>query len=185
MKKVLGLVGSPRKGGNTDLLVREVLAGAESQGAATRIIYLSDRNIRECDGCHACWRNKPCSKKDDMNLLYEEIAANDGFVFGTPVYWYGPTALMKLFIDRCVYFNCPANRNQIRGKTAAVVIPFEEETLETAQPVAAFFTKSLRYLELDCRGELLVPGVTRKGEVAGNEKVLREAQILGQKLGST
>ncbi len=182
MQKMLGFVGSPRKGGNTDRLVRAVLAGAEARGATTRLIYLSDLNIRECDGCHACWRGGPCAKKDDLLPIYAEIAASDQLVFGTPVYWYGPTALMKLMIDRWVYFNCPANRPQVRGKKAAVVIPFEEETPATAALTVDFFARTFAYLEMRFLDQLLVPGVAKRGEVAERSAVMGAAQDLGSRL---
>lgn len=67
VKKVLGIVGSPRKKGNTHLLISRILEGAEEAGATTDIVFLGKLKIRECDGCHACWKGKPCGKKDDMN----------------------------------------------------------------------------------------------------------------------
>ena len=127
MKKILGIMGSPRMNGNTHILVNKILKGAEDNGASTEIIFLKDMDIKECDGCHTCWKGKDCSKKDDMNNIYPKIIDSDVIVFGTPVYWYGPTALMKAFIDRFVYFNCEENRAKIRGKLAAVAVPFEEE----------------------------------------------------------
>jgi multimeric flavodoxin WrbA len=182
VKTILGIVGSPRKKGNTHTLVSRVLEGAAEEGARTDLVLLGDLTIRECDGCHACWRGKPCPKRDDMNLLYARIAASDAIVFGTPVYWYGPTALMKAFIDRLVYFNCPENRPKIRGKAAALVVPFEEKDPETASLVTGFFEKCCRYLEMPLAATLLVPGVTGKGEVAKKGSVMREAQELGRAL---
>ncbi|MCX5684557.1 MAG: flavodoxin family protein [Planctomycetota bacterium] len=185
MKTILGIVGSPRKNGNTHVLVSRVLEGAAEEGARTDLALLGDLAIGECDGCHACWRGKPCPKRDDMNSLFDRIAACDAIVFGTPVYWYGPTALMKAFIDRLVYFNCPENRPKIRGKSPAVVVPFEEEDPAAAALVTAFFEKCCRYLEMPLAATLLAPGVTGKGEVAGNESVMREAHDLGRTLART
>jgi hypothetical protein len=107
----------------------------------TDMVFLGDLNIRECDGCHVCWTGKPCCKQDDMNALYEKIIASDVIVFGTPVYWFGPTAIMKAFIDRFVYFNCPENRVKIKGKAAAIIIPFEDDDLDTARPLVELFEK--------------------------------------------
>jgi multimeric flavodoxin WrbA len=182
MTKVLGIVGSPRKKGNTHILVSKMLEGAEAEGAETDILLLGKLKIRECDGCHACWQGKPCSKKDDMNHVYPMMAQSDAFVFGTPVYWYGPTALMKAFIDRFVYFNCPENRPQVRGKRAAIAVPFEEETLETAALVVALFERSLAYLEMDLMGQVIVPGVGKKGDVLEKEEGLKAAYELGRRL---
>lgn len=117
-----------------------------------------------------------------MNSIYPRIIESDGIVFGTPIYWYGPTALMKGFIDRFVYFNCPENRSKIRGKPALLAVPFEEEDPETAALLKAFFEKSLVYLEMNLIGTILVPGVTRKGEIQEKETKLQEAYELGKKL---
>jgi multimeric flavodoxin WrbA len=181
MKNVLGIVGSPRKKGNTHLLVSKILEGAQAAGAETELLLLNDLTIRECDGCLVCWSGKPCAKNDDMNALYPKIAASDVLVFGTPVYWYGPTALIKCFIDRFVYFNCPANREMIRGKSAALAVPFEEENPETAALVTAFFEKSLAYLEVNLLGSVIVPGMRRRGQILEQPARLAEAFDLGNR----
>ena len=146
MKKVLGVVGSSRRNGNTHILVSKILEGAKDAGGKAELLLLKDMNIKDCDGCHACWKGKPCSKKDDMNGIYPKIIESDIIVFGTPVYWYGPTALMKAFLDRFVFFNCPENRETIKGKTAVLAIPFEEENPEAADLLVGMFEKSLDYL---------------------------------------
>ncbi len=180
MKNVIGFVGSPRKKGNTHLLVAKILEGAQAAGAATEIVFLNDLTIRECDGCLACWRGKACPKQDDMNGLYPKIAASDAIVFGTPVYWYGPTALMKGLVDRFVYFNSPENRVKIRNKPAILAIPYEEEDPETADLVVAFFEKSLAYLEMTLLGQVVVPGVSKKGDVLRKTACLAEGYELGR-----
>jgi multimeric flavodoxin WrbA len=182
MNSILGIVGSPRKNGNTHLLVSRILEGAEAEGVAGDLLLLGDLTIRECDGCHVCWQGKPCSKNDDMSETYARIAASDAMVFGTPVYWYGPTALMKGFIDRFVYFNCPENRAQVRGKPAVVAAPFEEENPETPRLLLAFFEKCFEYLEMPLVGQIAVPGVSEKGDVLAKQDSLAEAHALGVRL---
>lgn len=179
---ILGFVGSPRRGGNTDVLVSAALASAAETGAATELVHLGGLTIGECDGCHACWRGRECPRQDDMNGLYGRMAAASAFVFGTPVYWYGVTGLMKLLLDRLVYFNCPEHRALVRGKRAAVVVPFEEEDPAMAAGVLEMLRKSCGYLELELAGTLTVPGVTRRGEVAEQAAVLAQARELGRKL---
>jgi hypothetical protein len=90
--------------------------------------------------------------------------------------------LMKGFIDRFVYFNCPENREQIKGKPAVLAIPFEEEDPATADLVKAMFEKSLRYLEMNLIGTIIVPGVTKRGEIRKKQAPLEEAYNLGVKL---
>ena len=182
MKKILGVVGSPRKNGNTHILVSRILDGAKEKGAIVDIIFLNELNIQECNGCHECREGKQCSKKDDMNKIYQMIIESDVIVFGTPVYWYGPTALMKGFIDRFVYFNCPDNRVKIEGKSAVIAVPFEEETPGTADLLIAFFEKSLQYLQMNLVGKIIVPGVNKKGEILEKHDSLKESYELGKRL---
>lgn len=184
MRNILGVVGSPRKGGNTHVLVERILEGAASKGAEVKTLLLGDLDIKECNGCHVCWSGKDCSKRDDMNGIFPLLASSDVIVFGTPVYWYGPTALMKAFIDRFVYFNCPENRSKIRGKGAVIVSPFEEDNLETAAGLEMFFEKSFGYLEMPVLGKFLVPGVTLRGEVREKAERMAEAFELGVRLGA-
>ena len=180
--RILGVIGSPRRNGNTHILVSRILDGAKEEGAITDALFLDDLNIRECDGCHTCWKGKQCSKNDDMNDVYPKIIESDVIVFGTPIYWYGPTALMKMFIDRFVYFNCPENRVKIKDKSAAIAVPFEEENPETADLIVAFFEKSLQYLQMNLIGKIIVPGVSRKGEILEKIDILKEGYELGRKL---
>ncbi len=180
MVKVLGIVGSPRRNGNTQLLVQGVLDGAKGAGVEVEMVHLGQIEVRECDGCHACWKGKDCVKGDDMNIVYRKIAESDVIVFGTPVYWYGPTALMKCFLDRFVFFNGPKNRPFVRGKRAILAIPFEENDESTANPLLEMFQRSLDFLEMDLYGTLLAPGLTRKGEVKDKEGCIERAREMGR-----
>ena len=182
MKKILGVVGSPRRDGNTHILVSRILEGAKEEGAIVESLLLNDLTIAECDGCHTCWEGKGCSKNDDMSSIYPKIIESEIIIFGTPIYWYGPTALMKGFIDRFVYFNCPANREKIKGKSAVIAVPFEEESLETAAGVVAFFEKCFEYLQMKLVGKIIVPGVSGKGEILEKAGYLEEGYELGGRL---
>ena len=117
-----------------------------------------------------------------MCRLYPKIAASDAIVFGTPVYWYGPTALMKAFIDRFVYFNGDANRPAVRGKRAAVAVVLEETSESTWKPVVEFFARSLAYLEMLLAETIVVPGVGEKGAIRRESQRLEEAWRLGGRL---
>lgn len=117
-----------------------------------------------------------------MNPLYQKINDSDVLIFGTPVYWYGPTALMKGFIDRFVYFNCPENREKIKGKSAAVVIPFEEEDERASLATVEIFEKSLGYLEMNLTDVLLAPGVGEKGAILEKKIILERAYNIGRML---
>jgi len=180
--KILGVVGSPRMNGNTHILVSRILEGAEQEGAVAETLFLNDLDIHECNGCLVCWKGKECSKHDDMNDIYPKIIEADVIVFGTPVYWYGPTALMKAFIDRFVYFNCPENRAKIRGKSSVIAVPYEEDDPETVAPLEMLFEKSFQYLEMNLVGRIIVPGVSAKGDILKKKARMDEAFELGRKL---
>ncbi len=183
MKTVLGVIGSPRKNGNTHVLVSRILDGARDNGASAETILLGELKILECDGCLTCWKGKcVCCKNDDMKDLYSKIIESDAIIFGTPIYWYGPTAIMKCFIDRFVYFNCATNRNKIRGKVAVIAVPFEDKTLETSNLIVDFFDKSFHYLEMRLFEKILVPGVTKRGEVRDRKRIMDKCYRLGQRL---
>ncbi|MBD3255306.1 MAG: hypothetical protein GF383_09450 [Candidatus Lokiarchaeota archaeon] len=182
MRKILGIMGSPRKNGNTHTLISKVFEGAIQQGAETEMVLLSYMNINECDGCHVCWKGEKCNKNDDMNLIYPKIIDSDIVIFGTPVYWYAPTGLMKLLIDRLVFFNSSKNRAKIKGKKGVLVVPFEEEGIDTAELTVKMFEKSLNYLEMPLIEVLLVPGVTKRGEVSERKDIMEKCYNLGKAL---
>lgn len=98
-----GLVGSPVKGGNVDILVGQVLAGASSRGATTRKIFLNDLLIGPCQSCGPNESPEYCRYEDDMRTVYEALKESDIVVLGSPVYFDTVSAQAKLMIDRC---NC-------------------------------------------------------------------------------
>ena len=185
MKKVLGVVGSPRRGANTQILVEAMLEGAREAGAATELLFLADMSIEECNGCHACWRGETCSKKDDLTPWLPRIGEADGIVFGTPVYWYGPSGLMKTFLDRFVYFNSPEHRALLRGHAAALAVPFEDTDLATAELLVELFARSFAYLELNLLGKVLVPGLQARTEVLQRADALAACRELGRRLATS
>jgi multimeric flavodoxin WrbA len=100
---VCGIIGSPVKNGNVDLLVSEVLRGARSKGAHTHKVYLNDLCIKPCQSCGTDPRPEYCIIHDDMDTVYAELESCDSIVLGSPVYFDSVTAQTKLMIDRC---NC-------------------------------------------------------------------------------
>ena len=101
--KVCGIIGSPKKNGNVDLLVSQVLQGAKSQRAETDKIYLNDLHIKPCQSCGVDPFPKYCLFDDDMKEVYTALESCDVVVLGSPVYFDTVSAQTKLMIDRC---NC-------------------------------------------------------------------------------
>jgi multimeric flavodoxin WrbA len=118
--KILGLSCSPRKNGNTMLLLGEALSGARQEGAEIELYSVADKDIKPCDGCRACAKTGECPIKDDMQALYGKLLEADGIIFGTPVYFYGMTAQAKAVIDRTIAFSRP--EKSLANKVGGVVV---------------------------------------------------------------
>ena len=117
--KVLGIVCSPREGGNTEILVREALQGAQEAGAETELVLVADKDIGPCDACGACSEDGVCKTEDDMQTIYQQLEGADGIIFGTPVYFINVSAQAKAIIDRSYAFLRVA---KLRGKVAAAIV---------------------------------------------------------------
>lgn len=98
--KVVGIVCSPRKGGNTEILMREALKAVEEAGGRTELFLVADMKIEPCDACGAGWETGACKIDDDMQQVYDSLLASDGLTFGTPVYFINVSAQAKAVIDR-------------------------------------------------------------------------------------
>ena len=118
--KILGLSCSPRKQGNTMILMEETLNSAKNEGAEVELYSVAGKNIKPCDGCWACEKTSRCHIKDDMQELYEKILQADGIIFGTPVYFYSMTAQAKAVIDRTIVFHSP--ERSLANKVGGVIV---------------------------------------------------------------
>lgn len=179
--KVLALIGSPRKGGNTQVLVSEVVRGARSVGASCEVINVCDLAIAPCRGCEGCSSAGICVQKDDMLDMYPKILASDVLVIGSPVYWWGPSAQIKTFIDRMFAVVQQGGWKRLRGKKAGIVTAYGDTDPDTPEHLIGMFRKAFDHLGIDLIGTL---GVTAdgKGEVADNREALEEAFNLGVRL---
>jgi multimeric flavodoxin WrbA len=184
--KLSVFLGSPRPNGNTDTLADKIVDGARSAGVETESAAIRNLDIHPCTGCDRCWKNgKPCVFSDDMTELYARIGRADVLLFATPVYWYGPTAIMKAFIDRLVVFNRPQGKPSIEGKSAILVSAYEEEGPEAAEPLVKMFELSFRYLGIRFIDRLIVEGVGPKGAVLSKPAELERAAAIGRSLPRT
>ena len=98
--KVLAIVCSPRKSGNTEIMAEVALAGASSYGAETELWTVAGKDIKPCDGCVTCNKTHKCHVNDDMQELFPKVIAADGLIFCSPVYFMYGTAQAKIVIDR-------------------------------------------------------------------------------------
>jgi multimeric flavodoxin WrbA len=98
--KVLGIYGSPRKGGNSDKLLDRALEGARAAGAETRSVYARDLTMRGCIECGGCDETGKCVLKDDMQSVYPLLYEADAIIMATPIFFYNVTSQLKALIDR-------------------------------------------------------------------------------------
>ena len=181
MTNVLGLVGSARPWGNSELLVRQVLRGARAEGATVEILRLTDLHLESCTGCMRCViGGKPCPLDDDMAWLVEIIQAADGLVLAAPTYFLGPAAVIKLVLDRLLMVTgrveeaLPPPRPAVTLVTAGlkdwhgVTLPFLDALVTT-----------LGYRPIETLSAI-APG---PGEVLLDEELMARVLAAGRRLG--
>jgi len=184
--RVLGVVGSPRRGGNTESLVDEVLRGARDAGAAVEKVRLSELEIGPCDACDACTDAGECVLGDDMPDLLEKMAASQVWVLGTPVYWWGPSAQFKLFMDR---WYAKAHRDEdkamFKGRRVIAAIPFGDTDPATARHVQGMLKDALEYVEAESYATVLAPGTNDPQDISAKPEILASAYRAGKSAVST
>ncbi len=177
--KLLAIVGSPRKGGNTDLLMDQVVRGAQEADTEVERIFLQDLSIAPCNACDACLKTGVCTLEDDMIPLYDALYESDVWVLGTPIYFRGPSAQLKAFIDRWYAFAHAPWDQKVRGKRVILVAPFGDDDPCSADAVIAMLSKALDYLKMDFSRQVVAMAHAR-GAVAQNEEALKEAYEAGR-----
>ena len=176
--KVLGIVCSPRKGGNTEIMMKEALTSAGEAGAETDLVSVAGKNIAPCDGCNGCRKTGVCLIKDDMQAIYQKMEAADGIIFGSPVYFGSVSAQCKAVMDRTFAFLW---RQKMKGKVAAPLL--------AVRRVGAGQTRNLLYGFFMAHGMIPVRGAIgygmEKGDVLQgvgggvNSSALEEARNAG------
>jgi len=101
--KAIGIVGSPRKGGNTEILTKHTLKAIEEEGVDTELIRLADLDIRPCNACMVCKTEESCPIDDDLWPLYTKMKAAEAIILASPVYIGSATATIKALMDRAGY----------------------------------------------------------------------------------
>ena len=169
--KILGLSCSPRKSGNTTILLEEALSGAQQEGAETELFSVSGKDIRPCDGCWSCIGTGDCHIKDDMQSLLLKMAEADGIIFGTPVYVYSMTGQAKIIMDRMISLN-------LANKVGGVVVV--AGSLGIIDPVKdLYFNMVIRKM---LPANLVAVYANDKGEVRKMEQCMKAAYNLGREM---
>ena len=187
--RVLGIAGSPRRGGNTDILLAEVMKGAASRGAEVKTIILSRLKIAPCQHCDGCLETGRCKVKDDMQMVYDELVRADRIVLASPVHFMGVTAQTKAMIDRCQALWVrkyklklpPLGDRQVERKGLFISVGGTKQA-NLFEPALATVKSLFKVLDIAYAGELLFSGVDEKGAITKNPVALNQAFLAGQKL---
>lgn len=176
-KQALGIVGSPRRGGNTETLVDEVLRGAKEADAIVEKVILNELRITPCQDCEDCMKGGECIEQDDMIPLLKQMRGSQVWVLGTPVYFWGPTAQFKGFLDR--WFS-QEKVVMFRGRRVILVIPLGGKNVGFARHLVGMLKEVLDYFELELCATILAPNVLGAREVCEHADILDAAYRAGR-----
>ena len=184
--KVLGISGSPRIKGNTDILLDNVLKGAKSKGADTEKIILNKLRFSPCQECDDIKDDGTCIVQDDMQEVYEKIREANVLVLASPIFFGSLSAQTKIMVDR---FQClwrvkyilkkDIGFKKIKGAFISVESSDRKDFFNNARSIVKnlFATINVDYAE-----ELFCPGVDEKGSISKHSGYLKKAFGLGEKL---
>jgi len=179
--KVVAFNGSPRKDGNTSILIKHVFNELAKQGMETELVQLSEKELRGCIACYKCIENKDrhCAVKSDAaNEYIEKMLGADGIILGSPVYFNDVTSEMKALIDRAGFVS-RANGRMFKNKIGAAVAAVRRAgAVHTLDTMNHFFLS----------GEMIIVGRSigigkEKGEVEKDEEGMQLVKSLGQRMG--
>lgn len=183
-KKVLVLLGSPRKKGNSAALAEQIAKGAKAEKAKVETLYLNGMKIAPCRACMSCQKKgrTGCSIQDDMQAIYPKLIEADAWVIASPVYWFSVSAQTKIFMDRC--FALLAHQpNPFQGKRIAVAMAYGDRDPFVSGCVNALrtFQDAYGYTESPIVG-MVYGSAMEAGQIRSNAELMEEAFELGRKL---
>jgi multimeric flavodoxin WrbA len=187
--KILGIYGSPRKGGNTDILLDEALSAARAAGADVSSIRCCDLKFAGCVECGGCDKTGKCVVDDDMQKVYPKLYEADAIILASPIFFYGITSHAKALIDRCQAAWCkrmldktPEERRVLdsgKGYLICVGATKGKNLFEGAQLVAKYFYDAL---DMSYEGGVFINKVEGKGAIRNHADALKQASELGKRV---
>jgi len=190
--KVIAFAASPRRNGNSDMLLERFLEGSRSVGATTEKINIYDCSINFCQGCHLkCWTNYDnCPQwQDDMDMLHEKMIASDLVVFSSPVYMGAPPAKLMAFFERSIdqktvnLETLEVKNNKLSGKKAVVLqVNFFNDPSYQSLPLSVYERILTEIFKMNLIGSMGVADVKEPGDIGKKKEALQEAYNLGAKV---
>ena len=187
--KILGIAGSPRRDGNTDHLLQQVMAGVSSQGAKIKTVILSELDIAPCRHCDGCIKTGKCVVNDDMQWLHTDLRKTDRIVLASPIFFMGVTAQTKAMIDRCqalwvikYILKLPVAINPDKERRGIFVSVGGTRLRNLFEPATATVKSWFTTLDVKYAGALVFSGVDESGSIHLHPTALKDAFFMGQKL---
>lgn len=186
--KIVAFFGSPRKNGNTELLLKEAIRGITDSGFEVQTFNLNLMKIRPCQDCGSCNETGICKFKDDMEKIYTAIRESQRFILASPIFFFSLSAQAKIMIDRCQALWCekyllkkPIVDEQYGRKGLLLLVAGmkKENIFECAEMTAKAFFRTISVPE---HKTLSVMGVDAKGEILKHPDALRDAYEAGKEL---
>ncbi|OGW41208.1 MAG: hypothetical protein A2Y97_11455 [Nitrospirae bacterium RBG_13_39_12] len=186
--KVIAFLGSPRKDGNSELLLKEAVRGIDEAGLNVHMFNLSLMNISPCQNCGGCEDTGTCIVEDEMYQIYDAIRTADRIILASPIFFFGISAQAKIMIDRCQAFWCekyllkkpiPEGEYGRKGLLLLVGGMKKEIGIQCAEATAKAFFRTVSVPEHKTLGFL---GVDAKGEILKHPTALKEAYEAGKAL---
>jgi multimeric flavodoxin WrbA len=175
--KVVGIVGSPRREGNTEILTRVALEEVQKEGLETELIGLAGKKVEPCDACGTCYKTGRCHIKDDFDSIFLKMKEANGIILASPVYFSAATPQMTSFISRFHGIRGKPLKNKVGGP---IVVARRAGQNFTLAQLMFFFMSA----------EMIVPGSIywnvafgrAKGDVLRDEEGINTIKDFGQRL---
>jgi multimeric flavodoxin WrbA len=174
--KTLGIVGSPRIGGNTEQYMRHTLKAVAEEGIETEIISLAGKDIRPCKACLACRGTEKCATDDDLMPIYRKMKEADAIIIASPVYFQDSSALTRAFLERCGYISSN-NGRVFAGKVGGPLVVARRSAMSlTFAEMVLWFVGQRFFIP----GTLAVAFGRDKGDVLKDEEGMAAARDFGK-----
>jgi multimeric flavodoxin WrbA len=186
--KVIGISASPRFGGNSDLLLRQALAGAESAGAQIEYLRLADFKIAPCIECNSCYKTGRCVVKDDYHIISAKMLDADRLILATPIFFMTVSAQAKALIDRCQclwalkYVLKKSLMSAGRDRRAMVIAVGGSKSKKMFDSIRLTMKYFFDVMDINYVANLFVNKVEDAGQIKEHPSAMKEAFALGQKL---
>ena len=181
--KILGIEGSPRKEGNTEKLVQQILKGAADTGCQSHFIKLATLNIEHCTGCGSCRATGECVLTDDMDTVYNAIQDSNVIVIGSPVYAWQVSGITKDFMDRLCRLLTQDYQSRLSGpKKIAFAYTQGNPDPRLFREYFDYQEKVYAFLGFTLAGRIQGAGTRAKDDILSHTDVLQQAASLGREL---